>query len=165
MGTHRDALNLYSFFKYGNIGDICTGMPVERLWKHIDRRRLSKKYHHAEWSYSYFYRYHIELIIIEEHLDVIVLNMNLINPAIDFFVGDEKQKTTIDRNITLETLPAGLEKYNIGWGFEQRYCFNRQLAVKTEGGVSVMFDFRDGWPPLGRMIKGNGENKMTDGAV
>ncbi len=135
---------LIDILSNGTYNGCYCGMNEEEFLK----LNISKTKQKAIDFFSYFYN-NVEFQFYDNVLDCIIISFFRIN-VLDqgIFINGEQ----ID-DISLEKILNLLHKNKLKWQFDQKACFDQQLAIKIEEGPVLVFEYNENLY-LNRLVMG-----------
>ncbi|OCG12237.1 hypothetical protein A9G24_08935 [Gilliamella sp. App6-5] len=124
-------MNIKNFLETGSYLGLKVGLSEQALYAILPPKVLGKKHYFDESNkdegFSYFY-HAIEIMIIEAK--IYSLGVDVERSSLTFF-----NDFTINANSSFELILKYLDIANIAWQFEQQYCYQREITIKTQGNV------------------------------
>lgn len=141
-------MNITEFLKTGEYLNLAIGMPEVEIYSLISKKQLGNKNYfdknNKKEGYTYFYT----------SLEIMIINSNIYSIGFDLSRGTVVLcDTTISENMSFELILRCLDIYNIKWSFYDKYCYQRELAIKTEGEVILGCSFDKGEYTLSKIKK------------
>ncbi|MCX8641750.1 MULTISPECIES: hypothetical protein [unclassified Gilliamella] len=136
-------MNITDFLKTGRYLDLAVGLSEHNLYSILPKKSLGKKHYYNSDNhnkgFSYFYQA-LEVMIIDSKIyslgfDITSCPVTLLNDQV------------INAKSSFEFILKCLDIVDIEWNFEQQYCNNRELTIKTAGNVlcGCVHDKGDYW--------------------
>lgn len=128
-------MDLTNFLKTGTYLKLKVGLSEENIYSCFKKKDLSKKYYYNKLDknegFSYFYG--------DGALEIMVIDSKIYSLQFD----PARNPVTLLNDITVspktsfELIIKYLDIADIKWTFYQKYCYSRELTIKTEGNIFI----------------------------
>lgn len=138
--------NIFNFLKTGKLFGINLGVDKTTLFSLFENELILS--YSNDVSEGYFLEY-AELIVYNDCVqNIIVSKMQLKN----VFLSSNNISYALKKRISLNKLLLVLTQLNVEWRFDKIFTDDKSICIKTEGGVSILLDFSDGYCEIDRIV-------------
>ena len=126
-------MNLTNFLRTGVYLRLKVGLKEKKIYSTLKKKDLSKKHYYNKLNknegFSYFY----------DALEIMVIDSKIYSLQFD----PARNPVTLLNDITVspktsfELIIKYLDIADIKWTFYQKYCYSRELTIKTEGNIFI----------------------------
>lgn len=127
--------SLRSFLKTGKLGEIQLGVCLEDVRNILDKPKLSTqvKPNIDIWKYD-----DLELTFDNGTIKQIKIGLSNTNPKIPNKLAEDVWQ--VNQSMKIEELLDLIDNYEISWRVNEKWSFDRQLCLVTEGKVFLFLD-------------------------